>query len=102
TCELTNEHRTLPCETTTAEPYALATKNSRDRTRWRHRPFSPAASAQSLAVASRDDLVACVDASADQIAAELISLQFRGNGGADWPCPLADGSPSGAFLSPDT
>lgn len=51
------------------------------------------------ALASRDDLVACVDASADQIVDELLCLQFRGNGGADWPCPPADGSPSGAFVS---
>src|SRR5262249_36758017 len=50
------------------------------------------------ALASRDDLVACVDATADQIVDELLCLQFRGNGGADWPCPAADGSPSGAFL----
>jgi hypothetical protein len=51
------------------------------------------------ALASRDDLVACVDASADQIVDELLCLQFRGNGGADWPCPASDGSPSGAFVS---
>jgi len=39
------------------------------------------------ALASRNDLIACVDASADQIVDELLCLQFRGNGGA----------PSGAF-----
>ena len=50
------------------------------------------------ALATRDDLVACVDVSADLIVDELLCLQFRGNGGADWPCPAADGSPSGAFL----
>jgi hypothetical protein len=50
------------------------------------------------ALATQADLVACVDASADQIVDELLCLQFRGNGGADWPCPPADGSPSGAFL----
>ncbi len=50
-------------------------------------------------LATRDDLTACVDASADQIAAELLCLQLRGNGGADWPCPAADGSPSGAFFA---
>jgi len=50
------------------------------------------------ALSSRDDLVACVDATADQIVDELLCLQFRGNGGADWPCPPADGSPSGAFV----
>jgi hypothetical protein len=50
------------------------------------------------ALASRDDLVACVDTTADQIVAELLCLQFRGNGGADWPCPAPDGSASGAFL----
>ena len=49
------------------------------------------------ALASRNDLIACVDASADQIVDELLCLQFRGNGGADWPCPAPDGSPSGAF-----
>jgi hypothetical protein len=50
------------------------------------------------ALASRDDLIACVDATADQIVTELLCLQFRGNGGADWPCPAPDGSASGAFL----
>ena len=42
------------------------------------------------ALATRDDLVACVDATADLIVDELMCLQFRGNGGADWPCPTPD------------
>ena len=50
------------------------------------------------ALATRDDLIACVDVSADQIVDELLCLQFRGNGGLDWPCPPSDGSPSGAFV----
>jgi hypothetical protein len=54
-------------------------------------------------VTSLSDLIACVGnnggtGSADQIVTELLCLQFRGNGGADWPCPAPDGSPSGAFL----
>src|SRR5262249_46591162 len=36
------------------------------------------------ALASRNDLIACVDATADLIVDELLCLQFRGNGGADW------------------
>jgi hypothetical protein len=50
------------------------------------------------ALASRNDLVACLDATADQIVAELLCVQFRGNGGADWLCPAPAGSASGAFL----
>jgi hypothetical protein len=33
------------------------------------------------------DLIDCVDDTADLIVDELICLQFRANGGADWPCP---------------
>jgi hypothetical protein len=54
------------------------------------------------ALASRDDLVACVDASTDQIVDELLCLQFPANAGSDWPCPAPDGSPSGAFLSDES
>jgi hypothetical protein len=36
------------------------------------------------------DIVDCVDVSADAISDELLCLQFRGNNGADWPCPPAD------------
>jgi hypothetical protein len=50
------------------------------------------------ALSSRTDLVKCVDDTADAIVNELLCLQFRGNGGADWPCPPPDGSPSGAFV----
>jgi hypothetical protein len=39
------------------------------------------------ALTSLQDLIDCVDSSADLIADELLCLQFRGNGGADWPCP---------------
>lgn len=37
-----------------------------------------------------DDLIDCVDVSADAISDQLICLQFRGNGGADWPCPPSE------------
>ncbi len=49
-------------------------------------------------VTTLQELIDCVDASADTIVDELLCLQLRGNGGADWPCP--PGSPSGAFLDP--
>ena len=52
------------------------------------------------ALTTLDDAIACIDASADTIVDELLCLQLRGNGGADWPCPPGDGSPSGAFLDP--
>jgi hypothetical protein len=42
-----------------------------------------------------DDLKACVQTAANDIADETICFQLRGNGGTDWPCPA---SPSGAFL----
>jgi hypothetical protein len=42
------------------------------------------------ALATRADLVKCVDDTADLIVDELMCLQFRGNGGADWPCPAPD------------
>jgi hypothetical protein len=34
-----------------------------------------------------DDLITCVDTTADAISDELICFQFPRNGGADWPCP---------------
>ena len=42
-------------------------------------------------LATLQNLIDCVDSSADEIVAELLCLQFRGNGGTDWPCPPADG-----------
>ena len=33
------------------------------------------------------DLTDCIDVAADAISDELLCLQFRGNNGADWPCP---------------
>src|SRR5262249_32433907 len=48
--------------------------------------------------ANGDGLIGCVDASANATVDELLCLEFRGNGGADWPCPAADGSPSGAYV----
>ena len=37
-----------------------------------------------------DDLISCVDTSADAITDELLCLQFHGNGGSDWPCPASE------------
>jgi hypothetical protein len=51
-----------------------------------------------VALASRDDLIACVDASADLVVDELLCFQLPGNGGADWPCPPPDGSAGAAFV----
>jgi len=42
------------------------------------------------ALSTLDDLTACVDSAADTIIDELMCLQFRGNGGADWPCPPSE------------
>lgn len=39
------------------------------------------------ALSSLDDLIDCVDSSADAIADELLCLQFPRNAHADWPCP---------------
>jgi len=47
------------------------------------------------ALATTDDLTACVDSVADRLVDRLLCLQIPRNGGADWPCP---GSPSGAFV----
>lgn len=41
-------------------------------------------------LSTQDDLVDCVDTSANAISDELLCLQFRGNNGADWPCPAAE------------
>lgn len=38
-------------------------------------------------VSTLDDLIACVDTSADATLSKLLCLQFRGGGGTDWPCP---------------
>jgi hypothetical protein len=46
------------------------------------------------AVTTLDELIDCVDATADDITQELLCLQFP----SGWPCPPADGSPSMAFL----
>jgi len=40
------------------------------------------------ALANLSDLIDCVDSAAVAIADELMCFQFRGNGGADWPCPI--------------
>jgi hypothetical protein len=42
------------------------------------------------ALATLDDLIDCVDTSADAIVDKLMCLQFRGNNGADWPCPASE------------
>jgi hypothetical protein len=47
-------------------------------------------------LATLQDLIDCVDDSGNEIIDHLLCFQFRGNAGADWPCPA--GSPSGAFL----
>jgi hypothetical protein len=47
-------------------------------------------------LATLQDLIDCVDGSADEMIDRLMCYQFRGNGGADWPCPV--GSASGAFI----
>jgi hypothetical protein len=39
------------------------------------------------ALSTLDDLITCVDDSADAIVDKLMCLQFRGGGGTDWPCP---------------
>jgi hypothetical protein len=38
-------------------------------------------------LATIDDLISCVDTSADTIVNELICFQFPRNNHADWPCP---------------
>jgi hypothetical protein len=61
--------------------------------------FCPeSATCPGTALTTLADLIGCVDTSADAIVDELVCLQFHGNGGADWPCPPSDGSPSGAFV----
>ena len=44
------------------------------------------------------EVITCVDTSANEVIDELLCLEFRGNGGADWPCPVDAGSASGAFV----
>ena len=44
-------------------------------------------------VTTLDNLIDCVDTTADAITDELLCLQFP----SGWPCP-SDGSPSGAFV----
>lgn len=61
--------------------------------------FCPqSATCPGTALSTLDDLKSCVATTADAVADELLCVQFPGNGGADWPCPAAPGSPSGAFL----
>src|SRR5262245_1944616 len=45
-------------------------------------------------VTTLDNLIDCVDTSADTIVGELLCLQFP----SGWPCPPPDGSPSAAFV----
>jgi hypothetical protein len=53
--------------------------------------FCPeSATCPGTALSTLDDLINCVDVSADAITDELLCLQFRGNGGLDWPCPPSD------------
>jgi len=46
------------------------------------------------ALTTLDDLIACVDTTADAILDELLCIQFP----SGWPCPVSPGSASGAFL----
>jgi len=55
----------------------------------------PEAACGAQPLATLDDLITCVDTSADGIVDELLCQQIRSGG---WPCPTADGSPNGAFL----
>jgi hypothetical protein len=45
-------------------------------------------------VTTLNDLIDCVDATADEMIQELLCRQFP----SGWPCPPPDGSPSGAFI----
>lgn len=42
------------------------------------------------ALSTLQDLIDCVDTSADAIVDELLCFQFPRNGGADWPCPTGE------------
>jgi hypothetical protein len=42
------------------------------------------------ALSTLDDVIGCVDTTADAVSDELMCLQFRGNAGADWPCPPSE------------
>jgi hypothetical protein len=42
------------------------------------------------ALSTLNDLIDCVDVSANAIGDELLCLQFRRNGGSDWPCPPSE------------
>ncbi len=55
---------------------------------WDNCPES--ATCPGTALATLDDLIDCVDTSADAIVDELLCFQFRGGGGTDWPCPAPD------------
>jgi hypothetical protein len=41
-------------------------------------------------LSTTNDLIDCVDVSADAAIDQLMCLVFRGNGGADWPCPASE------------
>ena len=58
---------------------------------WENCPEAPCGAAP---LATLDDLISCVGTSADAVVDELLCIQFP----SGWPCPPADGSPSGAFL----
>jgi hypothetical protein len=59
---------------------------------WSSCPASDACPGTS--VTTLDNLIDCVDTTADAIIQELLCLQFP----SGWPCPPPDGSPSGAFV----
>ncbi len=62
--------------------------NNHDITWWGFCPESD--TCPGTALSSIDDLIGCVDTTADAILDELLCLQLRGNGGTDWPCPASE------------
>ena len=70
------------------------TPGNQQITWWGNCPESNTCPGTSLA--TLDDLIACVDSTADTIIDELLCIQFT----SGWPCPPGDGSASGAFVDP--
>ena len=78
------------CDSGTLMCQPITGPNGKKITWWENCPESD--TCPGTALTSLDDLIGCVDTTANAIADELLCLQFRGNGGADWPCPPGEGT----------
>lgn len=85
-CEMNLGGQVMENKTCELGSCAPVTGPTKPFTWWENCP-EPNTCGTAVALATIDDVIDCIDATADLIVDELLCIQFRQNGGADWPCP---------------